>query len=173
LSSSIQDSIISPKGKNFLQPQRSGKVKPAIQKAFVPGIIISFLLTGALGLGNLEAFEVVTPSAAPVIIFTGTIFPSGHTAEDTRQSRVLKVDMGDNGERTFVIDDAENLAGVQTAHSILENIHPRRLVFTGPEEITARLRHPDLNGKKIKVTGYLYKGARRFQVSNVEKLEQK
>lgn len=139
-----------------------------VKKCFFLGITIAAILSITM---NTEA-EFIHPSAAPVVIFTGTFLPPDQIDEQNLTARTLEVVISENKTWIFDITGAENLAGGQTQQSILQNIYPRRLSFTGTDDMLKRLQKSDLAGKQIRLSGYLYKNARRFQVVALEILEE-
>jgi hypothetical protein len=71
-----------------------------------------------------------------------------------------------NTQRKFVVKNIESQTSNAIPVQILDQIIPRNLKFIGNEEILSALSKPGLEGKLLRLKGWLYTSSRVFYVSS-------
>ena len=71
-----------------------------------------------------------------------------------------------NTQRKFVVKNIESQTSNAIPVQILDQIIPRNLKFIGNEEILSALSKPGLEGKCLRLKGWLYTSSRVFYVSS-------
>jgi len=127
----------------------------------VLSLIGSLAFIGYLGFGRepVMAYEVHS------IRLTGMLLP---LEEEVRKTDTVNVIM--NGrEWIFQVAKAENPAGTGVSgRTALRHVFPARLMLTG-SKVIENLREPEIVGKTIIITGFLYAASRILFVTAVEK----
>jgi hypothetical protein len=74
----------------------------------------------------------------------------------------------DGKQWIFQTEKAQTLTGSLHGSSVLARLFPPRLRFVGTKEVRGTLRAPEIQGKTLVFTGYLYFSSQRFWVTEVD-----
>jgi hypothetical protein len=96
---------------------------------------------------------------------TGAFLPTDQQKRDD----LVTVDVSVQGKPMLLrIGKVEDLTTQERAQAVKGEVLLRKVYFTGPEEIMARLQKPEMVGKVITLEGWLNTQSRRFQVTTVK-----
>lgn len=68
----------------------------------------------------------------------------------------------------FQTEKTQTLTGSQHGSSVLARLFPTRLRFVGRDELIGPLMDPDIEGRTVVLTGYLYFSSNRFWVTELD-----
>jgi hypothetical protein len=100
---------------------------------------------------------------------TGAFLPTDQQKRDD----IVTVDVSVQGKPMLLrIGKVEDLTTQERAQAVKGEVLLRKVHFTGPEEMMARLQKPEMVGKVITFEGWLDTQSRRFQVTTVKETTQ-
>ena len=100
---------------------------------------------------------------------TGAFLPTDQQKRDD----IVTVDVSVQGKPMLLrIGKVEDLTTQERVQAVKGEVLLRKVHFTGPEEIMARLQKPEMVGKVITLEGWLDTQSRRFQVTTVKETTQ-
>jgi hypothetical protein len=96
---------------------------------------------------------------------TGAFLP----ADQQKRDDIVTVDVSVQGKPMLLrIGKVEDLTTQERAQAVKGEVLLRKVHFTGPEELMARLQKPAMVGKVVTLEGWLDTQSRRFQVTTVK-----
>lgn len=96
---------------------------------------------------------------------TGAFLPTDQQKRDD----IVTVDVSVQGKPMLLrIGKVEDLTTQERAQAVKGEVLLRKVHFTGPEELMARLQKPEMVGKVVTLEGWLDTQSRRFQVTTVK-----
>jgi hypothetical protein len=96
---------------------------------------------------------------------TGTFLPTDQQKRDD----IVTVDVSVQGKPMRLrIGKVEDLTTQERAQAVKGEVLLRKVHFTGPEEVMARLQKPEMVGTVITLEGWLNTQSRRFQVTTIK-----
>ena len=96
---------------------------------------------------------------------TGAFLPGDQQKRDD----IVTVDVSVQGKPMLLrIGKVEDLTTQERAQAVKGEVLLRKVHFTGPEELMARLQKPEMVGKVVTLEGWLDTQSRRFQVTTVK-----
>jgi hypothetical protein len=96
---------------------------------------------------------------------TGAFLP----ADQQKRDDIVTVDVSVQGKPMLLrIGKVEDLTTQERAQAVKGEVLLRKVHFTGPEELMARLQKPEMVGKVVTLEGWLDTQSRRFQVTTVK-----
>ncbi len=105
-----------------------------------------------------------------LVRFTGVLLPVEEKAHRNVHTLTVLIK-----EKKWILrlTKVETLAGRNRGWSILQDLFPPQVRFSGPEPLIQLLQKPESEGKLLKIEGRLYIGDRRFLVTAVEEAPEK
>jgi hypothetical protein len=98
---------------------------------------------------------------------TGAFLP----ADQQKRDDIVTVDVSVQGKPMLLrIGKVEDLTTQERAQAVKGEVLLRKVHFTGPEELMARLQKPEMVGKVVTLEGWLDTQSRRFQVTTVKEM---
>ena len=122
-----------------------------------------------LAFGRSAAFH--PPNIPLHMRLTGVLHPC-EAKDDMGGLHTLPVTMNQK-QWIFQTEKAQTLTGSQHGSSVLARLFPSRLRFVGREDLIGSLMDPEMQGKTVVVTGYLYSSSNRFWVTGLNEPEEK
>ena len=95
------------------------------------------------------------------------------STDQQKRDDIVTVNVSVQGKPMLLrIGKVEDLTTQERAQAVKGEVLLRKVHFTGPEEMMARLQKPEMVGKVITLEGWLDTQSRRFQVTTVKETTQ-
>jgi hypothetical protein len=147
--------------KTKLNLKRTGQIC-LLTGLFLFGSSANHPVTGESGGQLMSATSSVGP---PLILLTGRFHPNEETSVPTLRKIEVRVE---DTERTFEIEDVENLTGTETRAQLLEYLFGKQLFLRGPDQVLQPLQKEEMVGKSICLKGLFDEGSRTLKVESVK-----
>jgi hypothetical protein len=123
-------------------------------------LLVSVLCSTA---ASAQLFPRIEPP--PLVRFTGALLPIEEEGHRGLHALIVLI----NEKRwIFRLKKVETLTGRNRGWSILQDLFPPQVRFTGPANLIQLLQKPESEGKLLVIEGRLYTGDRRLFVTAVE-----
>jgi hypothetical protein len=99
---------------------------------------------------------------------TGAFLPDD---QQKKRDDIVTVDVSVQGKPMLLrVGKVEDLTTQERAQAVKGEVLLRKVHFTGPEELMARLQKPEMVGKVVTLEGWLDTQSRRFQITTVKEM---
>ena len=96
------------------------------------------------------------------------------STDQQKRDDIVTIDVSVQGKPMWLrIGKVEDLTTQERAQAVKSEVLFRKVYFTGPEEMMARLQEPEMVGKMITLEGWLDTQSRRFMVTTLKETTEK